>query len=153
MFNSVPAIRNTLTSGFDGDVKGVWKPLSVERPLCSHSHLHKRHRHAHGSLPSAALWAMFIKSTFHLFKPDSSSFFHRSLHKTLTSDYSVRELWITTLLSALSQTDGVQEVVETERKRTPASQRDNQLGNLFSSLDSLVRDCAETTLCVFMEAK
>lgn len=47
MFNSAAAIRNTLTSGFDGDVKGVWKPLSVKRPLCLHSHLHKRHICAH----------------------------------------------------------------------------------------------------------
>lgn len=40
VFNSATAIRNTLTLGFDGHVKGAWKPLSVKRPpayTCSHT--------------------------------------------------------------------------------------------------------------------
>lgn len=40
VFNSAAAIRNTLTLGFDGDVKEAWKPLSVKRPHCSHTHTH-----------------------------------------------------------------------------------------------------------------
>lgn len=42
VFNSAAAIRNTLTLGFDGDVKEAWKPLSVKRPRCMLTHAHTR---------------------------------------------------------------------------------------------------------------
>lgn len=43
VFNSAAAIRNTLTSGFEGDGKEGWKPLSVKTP----SPLRHTHTHAH----------------------------------------------------------------------------------------------------------
>lgn len=47
VFNSAAAIRNTLTLGFDGDVKEAWKPLSVKRPRCLHTLAHMTHTHTH----------------------------------------------------------------------------------------------------------
>lgn len=48
VFNSAAAIRNTLTLGFDGDVKEAWKPLSVQRPRCLHTHSHPHvYTHSH----------------------------------------------------------------------------------------------------------
>lgn len=173
VFNSAAAIRNTLALGFDGDSKEAWKPLSVKRPHCSHTHTHICHIHKHTRNSDTEVCKAphskecyqkhFILSLYIFFSPalsdrqtDSSLC---SLHflerptpppkkkkkkKAFIYNYSLKESWIRTELSALSELMVCRKLwidrwrME-ERKRQGNSQQVSRIINLSylsSSLDS-----------------
>lgn len=106
VFNSAAAIRNTLTLDFDGDVKEAGKPLFVKRP---HTHTHtgeiiETQLHSHLNAFIKRILFCFIIIYFFLTRRQFvTSFLTPPPHPPTLYDYSLKELWITVVLSALSK--------------------------------------------------
>ena len=119
---------------------------------------HRRAVHPTRMLLSKAFRCTSIFSRF--YSQTAVHCFSRQPKKTLIYDYSVKEPWITTVLSTLSKLMVCRKLWkqrqrrgERGREKQPTTQQDNQLRHLSSSLDSWFSTVPKLHLAFFVEMK